>query len=85
MNKPIGVQMYTIMGISDQYVAVSHRKQFYIINHSRLFALMATVAIGAVRLSISLRLVCFIHVFQNGEHEHEFIQPQQQQCRSAAQ
>jgi len=36
-------------------------------NHSRLFAIMATVAIGAVRLSIGLRLVCFIHVFQKGD------------------
>jgi len=27
---------------------------------------MATVANGAVRLSIGLRLVCFIHVFQKG-------------------
>jgi len=68
-NKPIGVRMYTITGStsSDHYVAVycaTHRKQFHIINHFRLFAFMATLANGAVRLSIGLRLVCFIHVFQ---------------------
>jgi len=46
-NKPIGVQMYTITGSSDHYVAVycaTHQKQFHIINHSCLFAFMATVA-----------------------------------------
>jgi len=68
-NKPIGVQMYTITGwTSDDYVAyyyiycATHRKQFHIINHLCPFAFMATVANGAVRLSIGLRLVCFTHV-----------------------
>jgi len=66
VNKPIGIQMYTIMGSSNHYVAVycaTHRKQFHIINHLCLFAFMATVANGAVRLFIGLRLVCFIHVY----------------------
>jgi len=33
-----------------------------------MFAFMATVANGAVRLAVGLRLVCFIHVglFQKG-------------------
>jgi len=69
-NKPIGVQMYTITGSSKHYVAVccaTHRKQLHIINHSRLIAIIATVANGAVRLSIGLRFVGFIHVFQEGD------------------
>jgi len=64
-NKHIGVQMYTITGPSNHYVAVycaTHRKQFHIINHSRMIAIIATVANSAVRLSIGLRLVGFIHV-----------------------
>ena len=77
-KKPIGVQMYTITGFSDHYVDVycaTHRKQFHIINHSRMIAIIATLANGAVRLSIGLRLVGFIHVFQkvdaNGHHKIE--------------
>ena len=76
-NKPIGVQMYTITGSSNHYVAVycaTHRKQFHIINHSRMIAIIATVANGAVRLSIGLRLVGFIHAFKsdaNGHHKVE--------------
>jgi len=38
-----------------------------IINHSRMFAFMAKMAVGAVRISIGLRLLCFIHVFQKGD------------------
>jgi len=79
-NKPIGVQMYTITGFSNHYVAVyctTHRKQFHIINHSRTIAITATVANGAVRLSILLRLVGFINVFQkvdaNGHHKVESV------------
>jgi len=59
--------MYTITGSSNHYVAVycaTHRKQFHIINHSRMFAIIAAVANGAVRLSLGLR---FIHVFQKGD------------------
>jgi len=69
-NKTIGVQMYTITGSSNHYVAVynaTHHKQFNIINHSRMFAIIAAVASGAVRLSIGLRLVGFIHVLQKGD------------------
>ena len=44
---------------------------------SRPFVFMATVANGAVRLSIGLRLVGFIHVFQkgdaNGHHKVESV------------
>jgi len=68
--KPIGVLMYTITGSSNHYVAeycATHRKQFHIIIHSRMIAIIATVANGAVRLSIGLRLVGFIHVFQKGD------------------
>ena len=79
-NKPIGVQMYTITGFSNHYVAVycaTHRKQFHIINHSRMIAITATMANGAVRLSIGLRVVEFIHVFQksdaNGHHKVESV------------
>jgi len=79
-NKPIGVQMYTITGSSKHYVVVycaTHRKRFHIINHSRMIAIIATVANGAVRLSIGLRLVGFIHVFQesdaNGHHKVESV------------
>ena len=83
-NKPIGVQMYTIPGSSNHNVAVglycaTHRKQFHINNHSRMIAITAmyTVANGAVRLSIGLRLVGFIHVFQksnaNGHHKVESV------------
>ena len=79
-NKPIGVQMYTITGSSNHYVAVycaTHRKQFHIINHSRMIAIIVTVANGAVRLSIGLRLVGFIQVFQksdaNGHHKVESV------------
>ena len=79
-NKPIRVQKYTITGSSKHYVTVYYatpRKQFHIINHSRIIAIIATVANGTVRLSIGLRLVRFIglHVFQkgdaNGHHEIE--------------
>ena len=82
MNKPIGVQMYTITGFSNHYVAVclycaTHRKQFNINNHSRIIAITATVANGAVRLSIGLRLVGCILVFQkgdaNGHHKVESV------------
>jgi len=69
-SKPIGVKMYTITGSSNHYVAVycaTHRKQFHIINHSRMIAITATVANGAVRLSIGLQLVGFIDVFQKGD------------------
>jgi len=65
-NKPIGVQMFMITGSSNHYVAVyraTHRKHDY----SRMFAIIATVANGAVRLSIGLRLVGFIHVFREGD------------------
>jgi len=79
-NKPIGVQMCTITGSSNHYVAVycaTHRKQFHIINHSRMTAITAAVANGAVRLSIGLRLVGFIHVYQkgdaNGHHKVESV------------
>ena len=79
-NKTIGVQMYTITGSSNHYVAVycaTNRKQFHIINHSRMFAIIAAVANGAVRLYIGLRLVGFIHVFQkgdaNGHHKVESV------------
>ena len=79
-NKSIGVQMYMITGSSNHYVAVYHatnRKQFYIINHSCMIAIIATVANGAVRLFIGLRLVGFIHVFQkgdaNGHHKVESV------------
>jgi len=79
-NKTIGVQMYTIAGSSNHYVVVycaTHRKQFHIINHSHMIAITATVANGAVRLSIGLRLVGFIHVFQkgdaNGHHKVESV------------
>jgi len=63
--------MYTTTGSSDHYVAIycaTHRKQFHINNHLRLFAFMATVSNGAVRLFIGLRLVFFkgLHVFQKG-------------------
>jgi len=34
-----GVQMYTITGYSDHYIAASHRKQFHISNHLRLLHL----------------------------------------------
>jgi len=57
--------MYTITGFSNHYLAVycaTYRKQFHIINHSRMIAIIATVANGAVRLSIGLRLVGIIHV-----------------------
>ena len=57
----------TITGSSNHYVAVycaTHRKQFHIINHSRMIAIIATVTNGAVRFSIGLRLVCSIHVLQ---------------------
>ena len=59
------LQMYTITGSSNYYVAVycaTHRKHFHIINHSRMFAIIAAVANGTVRISIGLRLVGFIHV-----------------------
>jgi len=79
-NKPIGVQMYTITGSSNHYVAVycaTRRKQFHMINHSRMIAIIATVANGAVRFSTGLRFVGFIHVFQkgdaNGHHKVESV------------
>ena len=59
------------------YLAVyctTRRKQFHVINHSRMIAIIATVANGAVRLSIGLRLVGFIHAFKsdaNGHHKVE--------------
>jgi len=62
--------MYTITSSSNHYVAVycaTRRKQFHINNHARMIAITATVANGAVRLSIGLRLVGFIHVFQKGD------------------
>jgi len=72
--------MYTITGSSNHYVAVycaTHRKQFHIINYLRMIAITATVANGAVRLSIGLRLVGFIHVFKkgdaNGHHKVESV------------
>jgi len=54
--------MYTITAYSNHYVAVglyfaTHRKRFHINNHSRVIAITVTVANGAVRLSIGLRLV----------------------------
>ena len=45
--------------LQQTYVAVycaTQRKQFHVINHSRMIAIIATVANGAVRLSIELRL-----------------------------
>ena len=66
-NKPIGALMYTITGSSNHYVAVycaTHRKQFHIINHSRVTAIIATMANGAVRLFIGLRLVTACTVVQ---------------------
>ena len=72
--------MYTIMSSSNHYVDVycaTHRKQFHINNHSRMIAITATVVNGAVQLSIGLRLVGFIHVFQkgdaNGHHKVESV------------
>ena len=72
--------MYTTTSSSNHFVAVNcatHRKQFNINNHSRLLAITATVTNGAVRLSIGLRLVGFIHVFQkgdaNGHHKVESV------------
>jgi len=72
--------MYTITGSSKHYVAVycaTPRKQFHINNHTRMIAITATVANGAVRLSIGLRVVGFIHVFQegdaNGHHKVESV------------
>ena len=45
--------------------------------HSHMIAIIATVANGAVRLSIGLRLIGFIHVFQkgdaNGHHKVESV------------
>jgi len=42
-----------------------------------MFAVIAAVANGAIRLSIGLRLVGFIHVFQkcdaNGHHKVESV------------
>jgi len=70
----------TITGSRNHYVAVycaTHRKQFHVINHSRMIAITATVASGAVRRSVGLRLVGFIHVFQkgdaNGHHKVESV------------
>ena len=76
-----GIQMYTITGSSKHYVAVycaTPRKQFHIINHSRMIAIIAAVANVSVRLSIGLRLVVgFIDVFQegdaNGHHKVESV------------
>jgi len=52
-------------------------EKIHIINHSRMIAIIATVANGAVRLSIGLRLVGFIHIFQegdaNGHHKVESV------------
>ena len=85
-NKPIGVQMYTITGSSNHYVAVAcilcnSSKTISYNYDSRMIAIIAiyTVANGAVRLSIGLRLVGFIHVglFQkgdaNGHHKVESV------------
>jgi len=41
---------------------VAHRNQFHIVIHSRSFAFMTTVANGAVRLSIGLRLIWLKHI-----------------------
>jgi len=50
---------------------------YNIIEHSRLFAFMATVANGAVRLSIGLQLVGFYMYFEtgdaNGHHKVESV------------
>ena len=80
-NKPIGVYMCTITGFSNHYVAVycaTHRKQFHINNHSRMIiAIIATLANSAVQIFIGLRLVGFIHVFQegnaNGHHKVQSV------------
>ena len=58
-NKPIGTQMYTITGSSNHYVAVAcilcnSSKTISYNYHSRMIAIIATVANGAVRLSIGL-------------------------------
>ena len=45
----IGIQSYTITGSSKHYVAVycaTHRKQFNLINHSRMIAIKVTMANG---------------------------------------
>ena len=53
----------TITGSNDHYVAVcraccaTDQKLFHIIIHSRPFLFMATVANGAVRISIGLQLI----------------------------
>jgi len=40
-----------------------------------MIAIIATLANGAVRLSIGLRLVGFIHVFQKGDaYEHHKVE-----------
>jgi len=45
------------------------------INHSRMIAITATVAHGAVRLFVGLRLVVFIHVFQKGDaNQHHKVE-----------
>ena len=81
-NKPIGVQMYTITGSSNHYVAVAcilcnSSKTISYNYHSRMIAIIARVGNGAVRLFIGLRLVGFIHVFQkcdvNGHHKVESV------------
>jgi len=74
--------MYTITGSSNHYVAVAcilcnSSKTISYNYYSRMIAIIATVANGAVRLSIGLRLVGFIHVFQkgdaNGHHKVESV------------
>jgi len=77
-NKLIGVQMYTITGSSDHYVYIVQLiENNFIINHLLLFAFMATVANGAVWLSVGPRLDCFIHVFQKGMQTdtHSIVTP----------
>ena len=69
-NKPVGEQMYTITGSSNHYVySATHRQQFHIINHSRMIAIIVTVANGAVRLSVGL----FQKDDANGHHKVESV------------
>ena len=84
-NKPFCAQMYTITGSSNHYVAVAcilcnSSKTISYSYHSRMIAIIATVANGAVRLSSVLRLVGFIHVAYfkkvmqiNGHHKVESV------------
>ena len=81
-DKPIFVQNVYDNGFQQPLRCCSlyfatHRKRFHINNHSRVIAITATVANGAVRLSSGLRLVGFIYVFQkgdaNGHHKVESV------------